>query len=201
MNYLIYIEHSAENLQFFLWHRSYVSRFHSANTIDLVLAPEWTQEMQDEAFAKLQKEHREGLKRDPAHVAPVFRGTTFEKKGNRGAPGTVLERPSPIFSETGSNPFLTPPRTPMDREDLQSSSSSSSCAFGVGSHAMSYRSQANEAFAAAGIKAPCKSIDHVPSRKRREIWLIRARFIACLTMHILKIQSLDTQEFADPCAP
>lgn len=158
MNYLVYIEHSAENLQFFLWHRSYVSRFHSANTIDLVLAPEWTQEMQNETFAKLQKEQLEGLRRDPAHMAPVFRGTTFEKKGNRGTPGGLLERPSPIFSETGSNPFLTPPRTPLDRDDLTSLSPSSSSGFGVGvgSHTTSYRSQANEAFAAAGIKAPCK---------------------------------------------
>lgn len=151
MNYLIYIEHSAENLQFFLWHRSYVTRFHSAKTADLVLAPEWTTEMQEEAFAKLQKDYRDGLKRDPTTVAAVFRGTGFEKKGSTGLAGNetslIMERPSPIFSEMGTNPFSTPPRTPLGG-DAQSS-------FG-GSHAMSYRTQASEAFSSVGIKAPCE---------------------------------------------
>lgn len=151
MNYLIYIEHSAENLQFFLWHRSYVKRFHSAGTVDLVLAPEWTVEMQEEAFDKLQKDHRDGLKRDPATVAAVFKGTDFEKKGSRGLAGhdanMIMEKPSPIFSEMGTNPFSTPPRTPDG--EVQST-------FG-GSHAMSYRNQANEAFALENIKVPCKN--------------------------------------------
>lgn len=153
MNYLIYIEHSAENLQFFLWHRSYVKRFHSAGTVDLVLAPEWTVDMQEEAFDKLQKDHRDGLKRDPATVAAVFKGTDFEKKGSRGLAGgndfstLAMERPSPIFSEMGTNPFSTPPRTPDG--EVQPTSG--------GSHAMSYRAQANEAFASANIKVPCKN--------------------------------------------
>lgn len=155
MNYLIYIEHSAENLQFFLWYRSYVSRFESADTVDLVLAPEWTQDMQNETFATLQKEHRDGLKRDPANVAAIFKGTTFEKRGNVGSPG-ILTRPSPIFSEAGSNPFSTPPRTPHDED---------SCSLGhnAPSNATTYRSQAGEAFASAGIKAPCECIFFVHS--------------------------------------
>lgn len=150
MNYLIYIEHSAENLQFFLWYRSYLTRFHSAKTADLVLAPEWTEEMQEESFAKLQKEHRDGLKRDPATVAAMFKGTDFEKKGTTGRAGNdsslIMERPSPIFSEMGTNPFSTPPRTPDG--DVHS-------AFG-GTNTMGYRTQASEAFASAGIKAPCR---------------------------------------------
>lgn len=153
MNYLICIEHSAENLQFFLWHRSYVTRFHSADTADLVLAPEWTKEQQDEAFDKLQREHRNGLKRDPAAVAGLFRGTDFEKRGNVGSPNTsFLGRPSPVFSETGSDPFSTPPRTPGDDDGVSSVSW-----FGRNSsNALSWRNQAGEAFAAAGIRAPCK---------------------------------------------
>lgn len=151
MNYLIYIEHSAENLQFFLWHRSYVTRFHNAKTADLVLAPEWTQEMQDEAFAKLQKDHREGLKRDPAAVAAAFKGTDFENKNSTGFSGhdgrLIMGRPSPIFSEMGTNPFSTPPQTPLVG-DVRS-------ALG-GSNAMSYRAHASEAFSLAGIKAPCE---------------------------------------------
>lgn len=143
MNYLIYIEMSAENLQFFLWHRDYVQRFHSATTSDIALAPEWTQEEQNEAFNKLQKEHREGLKRDPAATASIFKGTDFEKSGPM-SPST-MDKPSPIFS--GNNPFNTPPRTPNgdNMSDF------------TAQNAMTYRSQANDAFASAGTKAPCKS--------------------------------------------
>lgn len=87
MNYLIYIEYSAENLQFFLWYKSFVSRFYSATTSDLGLAPEWTKEMEEETFAKLMTDARDKMKRDPAHVAAVFVGTDFEKGGNTGLSG------------------------------------------------------------------------------------------------------------------
>lgn len=142
MNYLIYVEMSAENLQFFLWHRDYVQRFHSATTSDIALAPEWTQEEQNEAFNKLQKEHREGLKRDTAATAAIFKGTDFEKSGPM-SPST-MDKPSPIFSS--NNPFNTPPRTP-NGETMSNF---------TGQNAMAYRNQANDAFASAGTKAPCK---------------------------------------------
>lgn len=145
LNYLIYIEHSAENLQFFLWLRNYTTRFHAATTTDMVLAPEWTQESQDKTFGNLQKEHRDGFKRDPAHVAEIFKGTDFEKCGN--GPSKTLDVPSP-FSD--ANPFYTPPATPQDTERVSSSLGGSE------SSVANYRSQASEAFAAAGIKAPCK---------------------------------------------
>ncbi|KAK2600707.1 hypothetical protein N8I77_010222 [Diaporthe amygdali] len=140
MNYLIYVELSAENLQFFLWHRDYVQRFNSAKTSDIALAPEWTQEEQNETFTKLQKEHREGLKRDPAATAAIFKGTDFEKAGVMSP--TAMDKPSPIFSS--NNPFNTPPRTPNG--DAMSDFTAQ--------NAMTYRSQAQEAFASVGAKAP-----------------------------------------------
>lgn len=145
MNYLIYVEMSAENLQFFLWHRDYVQRFHSATTSDIALAPEWTQEEQNETFNKLQKEHRAGLKRDAAATAAIFKGTDFEKSGPMSPMSpTPIDKPAPIFSS--NNPFNTPPRTPNG--DTMSDF--------TGHNAMTYRSQAQEAFASAGAKAPCK---------------------------------------------
>ncbi|KAF3765096.1 hypothetical protein M406DRAFT_292381 [Cryphonectria parasitica EP155] len=153
LNYLIYIEHSAENLQFLLWHRSYVRRFHSADTPDLALAPEWTEEEQDETFAKLQKEYRDGLRRDPASVAAVLKGTDFEKDSNTFATGNprFLDSRTPVFFEMGnSNPFSTPPGTPS----LNDRGSSSEYGTAGSPAAASWRRQANEAFAAVGIKAP-----------------------------------------------
>lgn len=131
MNYLIYIERSAENLQFFLWYRDYVKRFKEADTSDLSLAPEWTQAMEEDAVTRLQKEHADKMRRDPAG-AEIFKGTDFEKRHGL----TVLET---------KDPFSTPPHTPGE-EDSQY----------TGSNAFSYRSQANDAFSSAGAKIPCK---------------------------------------------
>ena len=44
MNYLVYIEHSAENLQFFLWYRDYLKRFDELPPNERALAPEWSAE-------------------------------------------------------------------------------------------------------------------------------------------------------------
>ncbi|PNY26248.1 Regulator of G protein signaling superfamily [Tolypocladium capitatum] len=96
MNYLVYVEHSAENLQFWLWYKDYVKRFDSADTADLALAPEWTQAMEDDATAKMRKDHAEKLRPGP-RAAEMFKGTDFEKQ---------------MLEATGANPFNTPPRTP-----------------------------------------------------------------------------------------
>ncbi|KAK8072336.1 hypothetical protein PG996_005684 [Apiospora saccharicola] len=132
MNYLIYIEHAAENLQFFLWHRDYVKRFQEASTSDIKLAPEWTQEMEDEVAAKFQKDAAEKLKREP-EAAKIFKGTDFEK----GTQAAIESR----------DPFSTPPRTPADGDDT-------STVFSGSQTTATYRSQAYDAFAAAGAKQP-----------------------------------------------
>ncbi|KAI1851996.1 hypothetical protein JX265_008198 [Neoarthrinium moseri] len=131
MNYLIYIEHSAENLQFFLWHRDYVKRFREAKTSDMGLAPEWTQAMEDDTIAKIQKEGADKLKREPKG-AEIFKGTDFEKG--------ALENPI-----ENRDPFSTPPRTPGSNDDASTVNFS---------QATTYRSQAQDAFSTAGAKQP-----------------------------------------------
>lgn len=148
MNYLIYIEHSAENLQFFLWYRDYVSRFRSATTSDLVLAPEWTKEQQEEAFTRLQKEHRDGLRRDPAAAAVIFKGTDFERRWEMNPSAMAMEKPNGNAKFADGNPFCTPPMTPSGRNSGGGSERASTA------NTTMYRGQAHEAFAAAGIKAP-----------------------------------------------
>ena len=41
MDYLIYVAHDAENLQFYLWLRDYFKRFHAAPKSDKCLSPSW----------------------------------------------------------------------------------------------------------------------------------------------------------------
>ncbi|KAI0838183.1 hypothetical protein F5Y06DRAFT_287321 [Hypoxylon sp. FL0890] len=131
MNYLIYIEHAAENLQFFLWYRDYVKRFNEANTSETRLSPEWTQAMEDEATAKIQKDVVEKMRKQP-RAAAIFKGTDFEK----GAAEVVVAI---------SDPFSTPPGTPSDKY---------APSFLSGSRITSHGEQAYDAFSAAGATQP-----------------------------------------------
>ncbi|KAI1261650.1 hypothetical protein F5Y18DRAFT_196410 [Xylariaceae sp. FL1019] len=129
MNYLIYIEHSAENLQFFLWFRDYEKRFHLAPISETVLAPEWTPTMEDETIARIQRDAADKARRDVTIAAEIFKGTDFEKASD------VVE---------SRDPFSTP----------RHSEAADSASFLSGSQGLSYRSQASDAFAAAGAKQP-----------------------------------------------
>lgn len=140
MNYLLYIEHSAENLQFYLWHQSFVKRFNEATTSDLLLSPEWTSTMEAEVVVKLQKEATANVQLRAPGTLEDFKDTAFEK---------ILRDTLPA----NSNPFSTPPRTPVSNCDMESTYASST----QSSNAFTYRSQASEAFATAGASVPCKS--------------------------------------------
>jgi hypothetical protein len=135
MNYLIYVERSAENLQFFLWHRDYVKRFHTAGTSDLTLAPEWTKAMEDEVSVRIQKENTDKARNEVKTVS-ILKSTDFEK---------TSETAVSTIEGTGNNPFHTPPMTPGDQESMYPAS-----------NAQTYRSQASEAFTAAGARLPCR---------------------------------------------
>lgn len=149
MNYLIYIERSAENLQFFLWYRDYVQRFKEAKTSDIALAPEWTPAMEEETAARIQKEHADKVRRDTKTPAiAIFKGTDFEKTPSASPQAVAVDR----------DPFSTPPGTPSERDrstDFAADSNPTS----------SYRTQATDAFLAAGVKAPCTyPLPFIPDR-------------------------------------
>lgn len=143
MNYLVYIEHAAENLQFFLWYRDYSKRFSELPLNEQVLAPEWTVE-QAEAEVAIQ-----GLKGQiSAETAAVFNGTGF-------AP------PTASVVEVKNNPFNTPPRTPIGHRDSMAPSEVASS--DNGSTLMSYNASQSfhqktaGAFEGADLKwQPCE---------------------------------------------
>ena len=147
MNYLVYIEHAAENLQFFLWHRDYTKRFSDLPPSEGALAPEWTAE-QAEAEANQQTP---GLKQKiSAETAAVFKGTDF-------APPTAS-----VVEIKGNNPFNTPPRTPMG--EAESFGPHGPAWSDNGSTAMastinhSFQTKTAGAFAGADLKwQPCRS--------------------------------------------
>ena len=142
MDYLMYVEHSAENLQFYLWHQDYVRRFNKADTSDLVMAPEWTQAMEDEINTKLRKEASEACRQHTGAGADMFKGTYFEVKT--------------VDTMGVSNKSLsTPPSTATcSNHDDEASTYSFRTPFSIAS---TTRTQLSDDFAAAGAHTPCKS--------------------------------------------
>ena len=94
MNYLKFIEHAAENLQFWLWYRDYVKRFSELPANEQCLAPEWTDEQAD---AELVNPNLPPQKKISPEAAAALAGIDFAlQKSRRG------------------DPFRTPPGTPAD---------------------------------------------------------------------------------------
>lgn len=74
MNYLTYIEHDAENLQFFLWFKDYCQRFTALTDSEKALSPEVTVAQHD---ATKTKANRQKVNPD---VAAALKGTDFDTK-------------------------------------------------------------------------------------------------------------------------
>lgn len=134
MSYLIYVEHAAENLQFYLWYHDYERRFTAANISDIKLAPEWTRAMQDEAVTKHRKEHADKVRKEP-EAARIFKGTDFEKRKDANLDGV--------------NPFNTPPQSRGENCSIDMSSQPSHSMSRMGQQA-----QVADAFQAAGVRQP-----------------------------------------------
>lgn len=148
MNYLKYIEHSAENLQFFLWHRDYSRRFSELPQAERGLSPEWTIAQQADAEMLTACEPRK-LRLSP-DTAALLKGTDFAGQT------TVTE------TEIKGDPLDTPPRTPSS-EATRNESPGQVCMVEEGSTlnqrpSKSYTQRGAEAaFEEAGLKwQPCR---------------------------------------------
>ncbi|PNS14872.1 hypothetical protein CAC42_2101 [Sphaceloma murrayae] len=71
MNYMKYIEHDVENLQFYLWLHDYTIRFSQLPASEQALSPSWSPSQADTDM------HSANPAAIPASVAPYFEGTTF----------------------------------------------------------------------------------------------------------------------------
>ncbi|KAF5621774.1 hypothetical protein F52700_10646 [Fusarium sp. NRRL 52700] len=138
MTYLIYVEHAAENLQFYLWFQDYEKRFNANPTSDVKLAPEWTRAMQDETVINIRKEQSDKMRKEP-EAAAIFKGSDFEKKAG-----------SQDRNMSAVDPFATPPQSSKGDD---SSIYTASCTMNS-LNAMSHQSQASDAFNLAGVQQP-----------------------------------------------
>jgi len=66
MDYLVYIEHDAENLQFFLWYKDYCERFNALPANEMALSPKWIKEVDDvpELVKDVEKDPKKKVKRE-----------------------------------------------------------------------------------------------------------------------------------------
>ena len=143
MNYLIYIEHAAENLQFFLWYRDYVKRFDALPAQERNLAPVWTVEQAEAEANAIQ--NTLAPKMVSSETAAVFKGTDF-------AP------PKASVVEVKGNPFNTPPMTPStERASMIQSDTWSELGSTFVSTNKSYQQKAVDAYQGADLKwQPCR---------------------------------------------
>ena len=99
MNFLKYIELSAENLQFFLWYRDYSKRFDELPASEKALSPEWTGSINSSGEASKLTVQKAQPEAHPDALA-ILDGTDFDSE---------LQN-----EKTGNNPFYTPPHTPTN---------------------------------------------------------------------------------------
>lgn len=138
MNFLKYIELSAENLQFYLWFRDYSKRFSELPASERNLSPEWTGEKAinvNDTKATTKAEHH-------PEAAAILDGTDFanEKKINNDS------------EKSSSNPFFTPPRTPVSDESPERLASIDSNQDTMATGKIDHTQRAAGAFENAGLK-------------------------------------------------
>lgn len=136
MNFLKYIELSAENLQFYLWFRDYSKRFSALPDGEMILSPGWTGDSTSHAEVKT------ASKLVNTDAAAMLRGTDFASDTNTNG-----------LEKGGSNPFFTPPRTPtsFDRRDAGESLDSYDDSMAP-NNKVDHNSRAAGAFENAGLK-------------------------------------------------
>jgi hypothetical protein len=96
MNYLKYIEHAAENLQFFLWFRDYSARFNDLADGERALSPEWTREQVEAEATSAAQQTR--TKHANVEASAILKDTSFDdgnstQANERGDPSTLLLPP------------------------------------------------------------------------------------------------------------
>lgn len=140
MNFLKYIELSAENLQFFLWYRDYSKRFNELPESEKVLSPKWAGSANNGEAPKLH------TKKSIPETSAILEGTDFASEK------TVKHSDR----STSNNPFFTPPHTPtsdLPRRDESLDSYDESMTTGKVNHS----ERAAGAFDSAGLKwKPCE---------------------------------------------
>ncbi|KAF2131101.1 hypothetical protein P153DRAFT_287548 [Dothidotthia symphoricarpi CBS 119687] len=141
MNFLKYIELSAENLQFFLWFRDYSKRFDLLPAAEKSLSPEWTGEKSGG--------EKPAARTSNPDVAAILKGTDFASETN------LAEQ-----EKVEGDPFYTPPHTPARSSEANRDTGASFDTYQDSMQTggkVDHVKRASGAFESAGLKwKPCE---------------------------------------------
>ena len=153
IEYLLYVEHCAENLQFFLWYKDYAKRFENLSASEQCLSPEYTQS-RPPPIGEATNQPQQARTKTPKVTLAVqrFVDNAFAARSNK----TIgLAPPSPALSKPNSiNPadIFGSPGTSTTSGHLAFSFSGNTSIDGI-----NYKQVTAEAFEEAEIKwQPCK---------------------------------------------
>jgi len=149
MNYLKYIEHAPENLQFFLWLRQYTEKFEALPASERALSPAWTMTIAESE--KLANEGKNRPMKVSADTAAALKGTGLDSTPRI----TETEKPNP-FGTPERTPSEETERNPMSFTSTQDDRSSAWMSMHTTSTAET-KKRGGDAFGEAGLKwQPCK---------------------------------------------
>jgi hypothetical protein len=144
MEFLKYVEHSAENLQFYLWFKDYVKRFEALPENERILSPEWTQAQEETEKAS----YRAQLKQKPLAVEAkeILKSQNLEV----GTETPVSEKNDPFNDARNAS-------LPASRQENSVAASMDQSVTGFQSMKSGFSRGAEAAFEDAGCKyQPCK---------------------------------------------
>jgi hypothetical protein len=107
MDYLVYVEHNAENLQFYLWYRDYLRRWNALPEAEKALSPEWIPETKEiPVLTKEQDPEKQAaqpkknvLKKSPTEQGYDSQGAALFTEDREAIPD---DRHMSVFQENGS---------------------------------------------------------------------------------------------------
>ncbi|KAL5118242.1 hypothetical protein ACEQ8H_003914 [Pleosporales sp. CAS-2024a] len=135
MNFVKYIELSAENLQFYLWFRDYSKRFAELPAGERALSPEWTSTQSISETVPTPKAVS-------AAAAAILAGSDFASSHVK------VDQ----VDSAASNPFYTPPRTPNSVDKHEGAISFDSYHDSPATAQVDHSKRADGAFESAGLK-------------------------------------------------
>jgi len=153
LSFLKYHEHSAENLQFFLWYKDYEKRFAAMPESEQALAPVWT-DAQIEAQRKAYVLRKKSVV-DDAVAKEMFQGTDFEEVPKIIDPESVVDAGD---SSTGSAPGSSGAGSKRDTVTSEGPARpmSNSNSVAVQSVVSGFSVKADSTFEDAGLQRPFK---------------------------------------------
>jgi hypothetical protein len=155
MRYLIYVEHCAENLQFYLWYKDYVQRFEKLPDREKELSPEHKMKLGLEGLDEPSPVHSNV--KVPKDVQR-FVNNVFAMHGSKDG---GLTEPRPAWTPGGdtgdANPFLCPPSPgPTENSHYSNAISPFACSGTVSLTSVDHKHVTAEAFEGVDVKwQPC----------------------------------------------